>query len=144
MLTNPKNKMTNGVFWITIPSYRHAERPWYFRFKNVSMKNYFFTKQNGQVIRLDFEKIRYVEGRGNYCKIVMDGHQTVLLLRTMKEVESFLPGEYFIRIHKSYIISLNHIISIEGRQINLSGDATLPVGELFRQNINSFVTANML
>jgi two-component system LytT family response regulator len=108
------------------------------------MKNFCFVKQNGQIVKLNFEKVQLVEASRNYSKIIMDDGNSILLLRTMKEIEDFLPESEFIRIHKSYIIPLNRISWVAGRQVHLESGQTLPMGEIFAGKMNRLVVENML
>ncbi|HEX7846624.1 MAG TPA: LytTR family DNA-binding domain-containing protein [Chitinophagaceae bacterium] len=108
------------------------------------MKNYCFVKQNGQIVKLNFEKVQLVEACRNYSKIVLDDNTSISLLRSMKEIESFLPGTEFIRIHKSFIIPVNRIRWVSGRQVHLDSGQTVPVGEIFAEKMNNLVMENML
>ncbi len=108
------------------------------------MKNYCFVKQNGQIVKLSFEKVQFIEACRNYSKIVLDDEHSLLLLRSMKEIEDFFPSSEFIRIHKSYIIPLSRISWVGGRQVHLESGHTLPIGEIFAGKMNSLVMENML
>jgi two-component system LytT family response regulator len=82
--------------------------------------DYFFVKTElkGKMLKINFKDIDYIEGMKNYVAIHHDGNKTLALLN-MKDLEERLPARYFMRIHRSYIIPLEKIISIEGNSVHL-------------------------
>ncbi|MDP5120086.1 MAG: LytTR family transcriptional regulator, partial [Spirosomaceae bacterium] len=65
-----------------------------------------FVKADGKVQKIRFEDILYIEGLGNYVTMHTVAGKIVTLL-TMKEVEARLPKNTFMRVHRSFIVSLN-------------------------------------
>lgn len=98
----------------------------------VSEKNYFFIKADGKLIKVNYADIKFIEGMKDYLKI----HTTtnaIVTHHTMKAMEEQLPSNKFMRVHKSYIIALNAIKSIEGNIIHLDMDkAEVPLGSSFK------------
>lgn len=72
----------------------------------------------GKFIKVELSEIDYIEGAGNYV-IIHTGSKKILSLVNMKELEEKLPGERFIRVHKSFIISISQIASVDGNVIIL-------------------------
>ena len=98
---------------------------------------YIFIKSNKKAVRLEIKDIRIIEGLGDYIKIhLKDTHHVTNL--TMKKMEELLPCNDFFRIHKSFIIRLDHIQSIEGNQIEI-GNQKLPIGNNYRQAFNELI-----
>lgn len=93
-------------------------------------------KSGSQTHLIHLENLKYVEGTGNYLTLHIDDGRKILILMTLKEVESILPDKQFIRIHKSYIISLSHLMSYERHQVKI-GNTILPVGMTFREHFFS-------
>ena len=108
------------------------------------MKHYCFVRQNGQLVKLNFENIQLIEACRNYSKMILDDGQPILLLRTMKEIESFLPSSNFMRIHKSFIIPINRIKWVSGKKIQLESGQTIPVGEMFADKVDEMIVGNLL
>lgn len=108
------------------------------------MRNYCFVKKGGQILRLSFDMIRFVEACRNYCRIVLDDDDSILIPRSMKDIMDFLPPAEFMRIHKSYIVPINRIRWISGRELQLDCKQSLPIGEIFAANIHSLIAENML
>ncbi|MBN8786476.1 MAG: response regulator transcription factor [Terrimonas sp.] len=96
-------------------------------------KNYQFIKDKGKMVKLDFEDIDYIMSVGNYVNFYYGG-QVATGYYNFKEVEDFLPMDDFCRVHKSFIIPLNKISHIEGRDIHLSTSTKIiPLGDHYRR-----------
>ena len=88
----------------------------------------------GKFIKVDYKDIEYVEGMKNYVAIVF-GAKKVLSLLNIRDIENKLPFPQFIRVHKSYIVSIAKISFIEGNQIilkNLPGEK-IPIGDTYKR-----------
>ena len=90
-------------------------------------KNYLFVKTEYRMERVDFEDILYIEGMGAYLRIVCKQSKIMTLL-TFSQIEKQLPQTDFLRIHKSFIVSLNKIESIERNVVKI-GDQRIPIGK---------------
>ncbi|MEH6537042.1 MAG: LytTR family DNA-binding domain-containing protein [Psychroserpens sp.] len=64
---------------------------------------------DGKLIFLDIDDILFVESDGNYCTIVTNKQQNIVITKKLKEVDAILPEHYFFRIHNSFIINLSKI-----------------------------------
>lgn len=90
------------------------------------------TEHKGKMIKVNINDIIYVEGLKNYISIYTEDDRTVTLLN-MKDLESRLPKNQFMRVHKSYIVALNKIQALDGNQILLKGiKPYIPLGETYR------------
>ncbi|WP_316833243.1 LytTR family DNA-binding domain-containing protein [Pedobacter aquatilis] len=88
--------------------------------------------------QIDFliEDIFYFQSWGNYVKIFFEDYYE-LCSATTAEIERKLPGKSFIRIHKSYIISLDHLEGIESNLVRIKGyTESLPVGITYRRALS--------
>lgn len=94
-----------------------------------------FVKENGKILRVDFDNILYIEAFGDYVKIFLFIGKTIVTMITMKKLETLLPSTIFLRIHKSHIINLNAVISIEGNSVLLETGVSLLIGLQFRNNV---------
>ena len=98
---------------------------------------YIFIKANKKTVRVQIDDIRIIEGLGDYIKIHLKDQHLVTNL-SMKKMEDLLPENDFIRIHKSFIIRLESIQSIEGNLIEISKQK-LPIGANYRQAFNELI-----
>jgi len=94
--------------------------------------DFLFVKSDKKTIKVKIADILYIEGLGDYIKLYLNDKKLVTNL-SMKKLENLLPPEQFYRIHKSFIISLDKIESIEGNMVKI-GNTKLPIGNLYRQD----------
>lgn len=99
--------------------------------------NFLFIKSDKKTIKVKIADILYIEGLGDYIKLYLTDKKLVTNL-SMKKLESLLPTDQFYRIHKSFIISLDKIESIEGNMVKIC-NTKLPIGNLYRQEFMLFV-----
>ena len=90
---------------------------------------YIFIKESTRLVRLDLDDIYYVTGLKNYVSIMTKGHR-IVSLQTMKQMEDLLPASRFMRVHRSYFVALDKIISVEKKQIFIK-DKVIPIGNVF-------------
>lgn len=93
-------------------------------------KDYFFVKTDYKMQRVDFKDILYVEGMKEYLRI----HTTkakIMVLQNFKNLEDSLPLNQFIRVHKSYLVAINKIESLERNRIKI-GEKLIPVSETYK------------
>ncbi|MBM1107185.1 LytTR family transcriptional regulator DNA-binding domain-containing protein [Aurantibacter crassamenti] len=91
-----------------------------------------FVKSDKKIIKIDFDKIQYIEAHGNYIKIFTE--EMILTPQTLSNFLEMLPPD-FIQIHKSFVINFNKLKLIEGNQIVLQSDAKLPIGKSYKKAI---------
>ena len=94
---------------------------------------YIFVKFETRIVRVELDDILFIEGLKNYVSIYTRT-QRIVTLQVMKKLEKVLPSNRFVRIHKSYIVALDKIESIERNEIFIQ-DQILPIGVTYQ---NSF------
>lgn len=102
-----------------------------------------FVKADGKVQKVKFDNILYVEGLGNYVTIHTINGKIVTLL-TMKEVQERLPESSFMRVHRSFIVSLGKVQFIEGNQIFVDNKTAVSLGETYRDTFFKALEEKML
>lgn len=110
--------------------YRQYRKVWTEQ-KNVG-RNFLMIKADYRIIKLLFDDIAYIEGLSEYVKIYA-GEKTHTTLAALKSLESELPADKFIRIHKSYIVALSAIDQFNSRTIQLHNGKELPVGRSYKE-----------
>jgi two-component system, LytTR family, response regulator len=103
----------------------------------VQKSEYFFVKSGFKLHKVRFDDILCVEGQGDYLKIITPKAR-IMTLQTFKGIEEILPANNFIRVHKSYIIAIDKIDSIEGNVIRIT-DLQIPVGESYKPGFQSML-----
>ncbi len=94
------------------------------------INGFIFIKTEYKIQKIYLDDILYIEGLKDYISI-FTVHERIITLQNMKKMEENLPENQFIRVHKSYIISLDKIDSIERSRIQIK-DKTIPIGDTYR------------
>lgn len=96
---------------------------------------YFFLNMDYSLVKVMFADIMWIEGLRDYLKIHLVAPAKPLVARmSMKAIEDELPPAKFLRIHKSFIVSLDHISSVKKSSVFV-GDMELPVGDTYKEVI---------
>ena len=96
-------------------------------------EDYFFIKSDSRLVKVYYKDILFVEALQNYVAIHTKEKKLITYL-TFKSVEEHLPADLFLKIHKSYIISLSKVDSIEGNEVKV-GTHSLPISRTSREEI---------
>lgn len=94
------------------------------------VQDFIFVKTEHKIQKIELDDILYIEGLKDYISI-FTRTERVITLQNMKKMDETLPKGQFIRVHKSYIIALDKIESIERSRITI-GDKTIPIGDTYR------------
>lgn len=104
---------------------------------NNSQLDFIFVKTEYKIQKVNLSDILYIEGLKDYVSIFTTTER-ILSLQTMKKMEESLPSNRFVRVHKSYIISLEKIESIERQRITI-GKNIIPVGDSFQKDFMKMI-----
>lgn len=106
--------------------------------------DFIFVKSEYKQVKIALKNVLYFEGWRDYVKIWMDGNpKPILSILTLKSLEEMLPGERFMRIHRSFIINLEKIDAIERGQV-LVGTERITVAEQYKARISGYIANNSL
>jgi len=100
--------------------------------ENVPELDYFFVNAEYSLVKVVVDDIIMIEGLKDYVKIHLNNNKPLIIRISMKAIEEKLPGKKFIRIHKSYIISIARITSIRKGSVFL-GTAELPLSDNYKE-----------
>ena len=104
-----------------------------------AVRNSIFVKSDYKLVQIEFKNILYIEGLKDYVKFYLEGNEKpVLSLMSMKSLEENLPGERFMRVHRSFIVNLNKIKTIERNRI-VFGKEYIPVSDNYKDKFQQFV-----
>lgn len=102
--------------------------------------DYIFLKVEYQLVKVVLKDITHVEAYKDYVKVHLKSKNHPLLsLTSMKIMEELLPKDRFMRVHRSFIVSLDHIDSISKNLIHI-GDQQIAVGDLYKDQFSEFVS----
>jgi two-component system, LytTR family, response regulator len=99
----------------------------------IDKPDFLFVKCNQRFEKIRIDDILYIESMLNYINIISINKKSTVY-SSLKAIEGNLPSDKFVRIHKSYLVAINHINAIEGHQVQVSGH-TLPVSRSNKQAV---------
>ena len=103
---------------------------------------YFFIKSNSSYHKIEFSEILYFKSLGNYINLIRRNGTTEIIYGTMYELIDKLPMN-FLRIHKSYIINIDHVDKITENEL-IFGKIKIPYSPSYKKCLNSHIKKLML
>ena len=102
--------------------------------------DHIFVNAGYSLVKVRLQSIIYVEGLKDYVKINLNDSEFPVITRiSLRELENKLPASHFMRVHKSFIISLDKIDSIQKYKLSAGGQE-IPVGGSYREVLNTHIT----
>jgi len=101
----------------------------------LSEESFIYVKENKKIVKIYFSEIRYIEGLSEYIQIYTDKRK-IITKTSMSQIERKLPSETFLRIHKSFIVSMNKIEAFTASSIEIQGKE-LPIGRSFKNAVQN-------
>ena len=103
-----------------------------------------FLKTDYRIVKVSIPDIRYIEGMSEYLKVWIEGEQKpIITLLSMKKMEERLP-DYFMRIHRSYIVNLNKIQEVNKNRIIMDAQTYLPIGDMYKESFQRYLDTKFL
>ena len=96
---------------------------------------YIFVKTEYRLERIDIDDILYIEGMKDYLRIICKSKK-IMTLQNFSKIEESLPANKFCRVHKSFIVAIDKIKSVE-RGIILIADKKIPVSNTYKESFYS-------
>ena len=109
---------------------------------NMTEEEFFFIKSKNdksKLVKIRFEEIIAIESVQNYISIYTLNKNIVAHITLTKIKEILKPKNYFIQIHRSFIISKNYLEEIENNIIKMANDLRIAIGENYRDDLSGFV-----
>ena len=103
-----------------------------------------FLKTEYRVVKVSISDIRYVEAMSEYLKVhLQSDKKPIITLLSMKKMEERLP-DYFMRIHRSYIVNLKMIQEVNKNRIIMDADTYLPIGDMYKDTFQAYLDTKFL
>jgi DNA-binding LytR/AlgR family response regulator len=103
-----------------------------------------FLKTEYRIVKVSISDIRYIEAMSEYLKVYLESEsKPIITLLSMKKMEERLP-DYFMRIHRSYIINLTKIQEVNKNRVIMDADTYLPIGDMYKDAFQSYLDTRFL
>ncbi|GAA3520616.1 LytTR family DNA-binding domain-containing protein [Aquimarina addita] len=99
----------------------------------IETSDFMFVRANRRMVKINFEAIVYIESYSDYIKIHLN-KETIVTRETISAIEAKLPVKKFIRIHRSYIIALKHIISFTNEEVAIK-NTSLTISRGYKKEV---------
>lgn len=110
--------------------------------KNTNEDDYFFVKTDYSATRINFSDILYIEGLKEYLSIFLSNGVRVITLQNFANIQEKLPKDSFLRVHRSYIVSIKHIDVVEKGGV-LIGKKRIPVSKTYKDDLARIIDSKM-
>lgn len=108
--------------------------------EELSLKDEFlFIKSEHKIIKIQLADITYIESMREYVKIHMLNRSPLMTLISMKKLEESLSSKIFMRVHRSFIVNLKRITTIERNRIVYDEKTYIPVSEQYKEAFREYV-----
>ena len=100
---------------------------------NTEVNDFIFVRSDRKMIKIDFDSIIYIESLSDYLKIHLED-KTIVTRETISAIEAKLPNKKFLRIHRSFIISLKHISFFTNDEITIN-NKSLSISRSYKKEV---------
>lgn len=98
-----------------------------------------FIKSEYKILRIKLDEIKYIEGMREYIRIHTLNNAPIMTLLSMKKIEEYLPDDTFMRVHRSFIVNLKQITTIERNRIVFDDNIYIPVSDQYKAAFRSYI-----
>ena len=95
--------------------------------------DFLLIKSENRIVKINFNEIEYIEGMREYVRFHLKQRKAVMTLMSMKKLEAQLPPDQFMRVHRSWIVNLQKITTIERNRIVFGDDVYIPISEQYQK-----------
>lgn len=106
----------------------------------ADQEEYIFLKVEYQLVRVAIKDIIYIEGLKDYVKVYLEhADRPLLTLTSLKALEQKLPAKVFMRVHRSYIVSLDKVNAVTKNSLNIA-DQVITIGDQYKEAFNAYLS----
>jgi two-component system, LytTR family, response regulator LytT len=112
--------------------------------KQTNPDEYLFVKSASKMARVSLNDIVYIEGMREYVRIHLSFGKSLMPLVSLRSLEEQLPPDRFMRVHRSYIVNLEKITTIEHNRIVFDGKVYIPVSGQYKELFQKYLSSHSL
>ena len=101
--------------------------------------DFFFIRSEYKFTRVNVDDIKYIEAMRDYVHIHLKNKTTIMALWGLKKILQHLPRNFFMRVHRSYVVNLNQIYTIERSRIVFDDGVCIPISEYYKEAFHKFM-----
>ena len=102
---------------------------------NESLRNHILVRDKGKINRCSYDQLYYIESRGEYIRFYTE-NGNFMTKGSLAKIEKELPAKLFIRVHNSYIISINKITAFTNAFVEINGEK-IPVSRKYKDYLRT-------
>ncbi len=100
----------------------------------VEDEGFVYVRANRKMIKVKYSDILYLESMKDYVKIVLKNEKPLLVKQSISSMEEMLPTSLFLRIHRSYIVSIEQVTAFTNHDVEIGG-TEIPIGRFYNQQL---------
>lgn len=119
---------------------------WFSIQKKQGMQNndrLMFVKSDYKLVRVCLDDILYIEGLKDYVRIYLRSGEKIMSLMSMKKLEEYLPQPEFLRVHRSWIVRMPEVTTIDRFRI-VFGDLFIPISDNYKEQVQNYLDNHTL
>ena len=101
--------------------------------QDSGIDEYVLLHADHKIYKVYLSDIEYIEGLKEYVSYFTKGKR-IIVLQSLKSIEETLPSDRFIRIHRSYIVPIQKIKTLDGNQVQI-GEKLIPIGRSYKEDV---------
>lgn len=102
--------------------------------KILEPEGFAYFRSDRKMIKVKYDEILYIESMKDYVKVVRTKDKPLLVKQSISSLEEMLPANKFVRIHRSFIVSIQKITAFTNHDIEIGG-IEIPIGRLYSQHL---------
>jgi DNA-binding LytR/AlgR family response regulator len=103
--------------------------------KIVDNEGFIYVRAERKMIKVGYNDILYIESMKDYVKVVRSSDKALFVKQSISSLEELLPAHMFLRVHRSYIVSLAKITAVTNHDVEI-GNTEIPIGRVYSQQLS--------
>ena len=111
---------------------------------NREVEEYIYVKSDLKMVKILISEIMYIESANEYIKIYLDSGDSIMTFMRLKNMETKLPENKFMRVQRSFIVNLEKIQSVEKNRIFVEQKEFIPIGQQYKERFQEYLGKNFI
>lgn len=111
---------------------------------NQHIEEYIFVKSDLKMVKVLISDIIYIESANEYIKIYLEKGESITTFMRLKNIETKLPTDKFMRVQRSFIVNLDKIQAVEKNRIFIEQKKFIPIGEQYKESFQQYLGKNFI